>query len=148
MANDNGGLVDKNEELYRRVVQAYKPVIDAVRQEMAGTTGLSIQYHPVDTFGCVELQMAEWQPPTGTPSDSSPLLFSATYIVRPPGQPTPKGAGGILIAICRQIVEAQSGKGRGYLAELWAWLTGSKRRLRQAVEDLSKADPGQRVRML
>ena len=146
--NDNGGLIDKNEELYRRVVQAYKPVIDAVRQEMAGTTGLSIQYHPVDTFGCVELQMAEWQPPTGTPSDSSPLLYSATYIVRPTGQPTPKGAGGILIAICRQIVEAQSGKGRGYLAELWAWLTGSKRRLRQAVEDLSKADPGQRVRML
>ena len=145
--NDNGGLIDKNEELYRRVVQSYKPVIDAVRQEMAGTTGLSIQYHPVDTFGCVELQMAEWQPPAGA-SESSPLLFSATYIVRPPGQPNPKGAGGILVSICRQIVEAQSGKGRGFLAELWAWLTGSKRRLRQAVEDLSKADLGQRVRML
>lgn len=145
--NDNGGLIDKNEELYRRVVQAYKPVIDAVRQEMAGTTGLSIQYHPVDTFGCVELQAAEWQSPASA-SDSAPLLFSATYIVRPPGQPNPKGAGGILMAICRQIVEAQSGKGRGFLAELWAWLTGSKRRLRQAVEDLGKADPGPRVRML
>jgi hypothetical protein len=52
------------------------------------------------------------------------------------------------MAICRQIVEAQSGKGRGFLAELWAWLTGAKRKLRQAVEDLSKADQGARVRML
>jgi len=147
---DNGGLIDKNEELYRRVVQAYKPVIDAVRQEMSGSIGLSVQYHPVDTFGCVELQAAEWRPegsavPT---SDTAPLTFSATYIVRPPGTPTPRGAGGILISICRQIVEAQSGKGRGFLADLWSWLTGSKRKLRQAVEDLSKADPGARVRML
>jgi hypothetical protein len=145
--NDNGGLIDKSEELYRRVVQAYKPVVDAVRQELSGSTGLSVQYHPVDTFGCVELQMADWRPADGA-ADSSPLLFSATYIVRPPGQPNPKGAGGILMAICRQIVEAQSGKGRGFLAELWAWLTGAKRKLRQSVEDLSKADPGARVRML
>ncbi|MBK8251202.1 MAG: hypothetical protein IPK82_00850 [Polyangiaceae bacterium] len=145
--NDNGGLVDKNEELYRRVVQAYKPVIDAVRQEMSGTTGLSIQYHPVDTFGCVELQSAEWRAPDGS-SEQAPLLFSATYIVRPPGQPNPKGAGGILVSICRQIVEAQSGKGRGFLSELWAWLTGGKRRLRQAVEDLSAVPLGNRVRML
>lgn len=145
--NDNGGLVDNKEELYRRVVQTYKPVIDAVRQEMAGTMGLSVQYHPVDTFGCVELQSAEWRPVEGA-SENAPLMFSATYIVRPPGEPTPKGAGGILISICRQIVEAQSGKGRGFLAELWAWLTGSKRRLRQAVEDLSKVELGTRVRML
>jgi hypothetical protein len=75
-------------------------------------------------------------------------VFDATYIVRPPGQPNPKGAGGILIAICRPIVEAQSSKGRGFLSDLWAWLTGSKRKLQQAVEDLSKTDPGQRVRML
>ena len=148
--NDNGGLRNDSEELYRRVVQTYKPVVDAVRQEMAGTMGLSVQYHPVDTFGCVELEAAEWRPveTNGSGGDSSPLLFSATYIVRPPGQPNPRGAGGILISICRQIVEAQSGKGRGFLAELWAWLTGSKRRLRQAVEDLGKADPGPRVRML
>lgn len=146
--NDNGGLRDDSNQLYGRIVQAYKPVIDAVRQEMAGTTGLSIQYHPVDTFGCVELEAAEWQPPGGAAADTGPLLFSATYIVRPPGQPVPKGAGGILMAICRQIVEAQTGKGRGFLAEMWAWLTGSKRRLRQAVEDLGKADPGPRVRML
>jgi hypothetical protein len=145
--NDNGGLVDSKEELFRRVVQTYKPVIDAVRQEMAGTMGLSIQYHPVDTFGCVELQSAEWQPAPGG-GENAPLLFSATYIVRPPGEPTPKGAGGILISICRQIVEAQTGKGRGFLAELWAWLTGSKRRLRQSVEDLSKVELGSRVRML
>jgi hypothetical protein len=145
--NDNGGLVDSKEELFRRVVQTYKPVIDAIRQEMAGTMGLSIQYHPVDTFGCVELQSAEWQPAPGG-GENAPLLFSATYIVRPPGEPTPKGAGGILISICRQIVEAQTGKGRGFLAELWAWLTGSKRRLRQSVEDLSKVELGSRVRML
>lgn len=145
--NDNGGLIDNKEDLFRRVVQSYKPVIDAVRQEMAGTMGLSIQYHPVDTFGCVELQSAEWRPVEGS-GDAAPLLFSATYIVRPPGEPTPKGAGGILISICRQIVEAQSSKNRGFLAELWAWLTGSKRRLRQAVEDLSKAELGARVRML
>lgn len=145
--NDNGGLVDSKEELYRRVVQSYKPVIDAIRQEMAGQMGLSIQYHPVDTFGCVELQSAEWRPVDGA-GEASPLTFSATYIVRPPGEPTPRGAGGILISICRQIVEAQTGKGRGFLAELWAWLTGSKRRLRQAVEDLSKAELGTRVRML
>ena len=145
--NDNGGLVDNKEELFRRVVQTYKPVIDAIRQEMAGTMGLSIQYHPVDTFDCVELQSAEWKPVDGA-SETAPLMFSATYIVRPPGEPVPKGAGGILISICRQIVEAQTGKGRGFLAELWAWLTGSKRRLRQSVEDLSKIELGNRVRML
>lgn len=145
--NDNGGLVDNKEELYRRVVQTYKPVIDAIRQEMSGMMGLSIQYHPVDTFGCVELQSAEWRPVDGAP-ESSPLTFSATYIVRPPGEPTPRGAGGILIAICRQIVEAQTGRSRGFLAELWGWLSGSKRRLRQSVEDLSKVELGHRVRML
>jgi hypothetical protein len=145
--NDNGGLVDNKEELYRRVVTTYKPVIDAVRQEMAGTMGLSIQYHPVDTFGCVELQSAEWRPVEGM-SEAAPLVFSATYIVRPPGEPNPRGAGGILISICRQIVEAQTGKGRGFLAELWGWLTGSKRKLRQSVEDLSKVELGTRVRML
>jgi hypothetical protein len=145
--NDNGGLLDNKEELYRRVVQTYKPVIDAIRQEMAGMMGLSVQYHPVDTFGCVELQSAEWRPVEGAP-ESAPLTFSATYIVRPPGEPSPRGAGGILISICRQIVEAQTGKGRGFLAELWSWLTGSKRRLRQTVEDLSKIELGSRVRML
>lgn len=138
---DNGGLTDKNEELCRRVLAAYKPVLDAIRQEMASGAGLSIQYHPVDTFGCVELGTAEWKSNGGT-------TFTAHYLVRPPGHPHPRGAGGLLSAICRHIVEAQSNKRNGFLADLWAWLTGARRRLRQSVEDLAKQDPGPRVRTL
>jgi hypothetical protein len=139
--NDNGGIRSRSEDLQKRVSELYGYLLEAVRQE-AGSL-VDIQYQPVDTFGCVEIKRAEWKK---SPKDG--MVFQAEYLVRPPGRVTPKGADGILIAVCKHLVESQAGKDHGLFGNLWRWLTGEKKRLSDAVVSLAQRDFGSRVKSL
>lgn len=137
---DNGGLRDRSDELHRRVLELYGYLVEAARQE-AGEL-VTVEYHPIDTFGCVELKRAEWTP------DPSGAIFTAEYMVRPPGRVSPKGADGLLVALCRHTVRGHAERDRGFALNFWKWLTGERRRLRDVVEKLSKQATGPRVRLL
>lgn len=140
---DNGGIRNRSEELQRRVHELYGDLLDAVRQE-AGTL-VDVQYHPVDTFGCVEVKRAEWTMAGGRSAD---LVFHAEYLVRPPGRLAPKGADGILIALCRHLIQAQASRDHGLLGNFWRWFTGERRHLKEGVEGLAQKDFGPRVKSL
>ncbi len=152
---DNGGIRSRSEDLAKRVTELYGYLLEAVRQE-AGAL-VDVQYHPVDTFGCVEIKRAEWRgldaasaakdPSASKPSRAAPV-FHAEYLVRPPGRVTPKGADGILIAMCKHLAGAEAQKDHGLLGNLWRWLTGERKRLSDAVVGLSQKELGPRVRSL
>ena len=136
---DNGGIKNRSEELYARVRELYGYLVEAVRQE-AGPL-VDVQYHPIDTFGCVEVKRAEWTfAPAGGP------VFHAEYLVRPPSKVSPRGADGILVALCRHLVGEQATRNHGLLGNLWRWLTGERRRLSDAVQALAARELGPRVR--
>ena len=138
--SDNGGLRNRSEDLHRRIHELYGYLLEAVRQE-AGEL-VAIEYHPVDTFGCVEIKRAEWTRASGEP------VFHAEYLVRPPGRVSPKGADGVLVSICRHAVRGRAERDLGFLRNFWRWLSGESRRLKDAVEGLAKREPGGRVRFL
>ena len=104
--DDNGGRIDRSEELFRRFNDEYGVVVDRVRREYAGVDQL---YCPVDTIGCVELRSAEWIPTT---PEAGSWTFAPTFQLRPEalvGNATlqPKGVDDVLAALCRHLLEAR-----------------------------------------
>ena len=55
--------------------------------------------------------------------------------------------GGVLIALCRHVVSTQATRDRGFVQNFWAWLSGERKRLKDAVVALAKSDLGGRVRL-
>jgi len=106
--DDNGGSEDRAAELLHRVQDVYGPVAAAARAEAQGRS-LQVLYSPVDTYGCVELVRAEWDP-----------QFLATYRVRPGGRPHPVGAAPILQVFCQLLVQAEEAQAREAADDRWA----------------------------
>ena len=155
--NDNGGREDKSEKLYEEIHDFYAKIIDSAKQEMAEKTqatsesnGLSnllskmfnpknpnysIEYHPVDTIGCIELKNARWEK-----DNDEELSLECEYMVRNPSTSKPKrsplGADGILYSICEQMVENRQNS--GIFRRFWDWLGGRNKLLAEAIEELSK----------
>lgn len=102
--NDNSGMRDDSKELFQRFETVYDHVLEAVRQELQGTSHVSLMYSPIDTYGCVELLKSDWRPDSHAPTG---LDFSATYKVRLPTKIKVKGADTILIALCKHLVMAR-----------------------------------------
>lgn len=143
--SDNGGKRDKSADLVDRIQKLYQDLLNAVRQEIDGATNkpeILIQYHPIDTIGCVEIKDARWI------EEGVRLGFQADYLVRPPRQPRPKGADGLLISICRQIASVEKNKKRDIFSRVWRWLTEEDEKLKKAIEKLQAKDFGTRVKHL
>jgi len=144
--NDNGGIKDRSEELFEKVNQFYSELIASVREELAGAKqnsdssdksipiDVSIQYHPVDTIGSVELKKTRWI--KDKYDKQGKRSFEAEYLVRYPGRLKPRGADGILIAICQHILAQEKDKSRGVIARFWRWGTRENKKLLTVIKEL------------
>lgn len=157
--NDNGGKKDESQKLYDQFKKYYQEVIEAAREEMSGEqkkgslekilTGepptYSIEYHPVDTIGCIELVNAKWEQNT----DGKPF-FESTYMVRNPSNSAPQrkpfGNIGLLRSICKQIIENRQNS--QIFRRFWQWLSGKNKLLKEAIEKLSKQDSSPRFKQI
>jgi hypothetical protein len=101
---DNGGRIDKSVELRETVKQVYRTVIDCIDGESGK---ISIQYHPIDTIGCVELNWGRWEP---SKSQDDSLDYKGNYSVREGGVYNPFAAGDLLLSICQHIINAERKK--------------------------------------
>ena len=144
-SDNNGGNKDRSEKLFDRIKQFYQDLLDAVDQEIKAAPNppkILIQYHPIDTIGCVAIKSAEWL------AEDNGLRFEADYLVHPPHKRCQKGADGLLIAICRQIANTDKNKERGLFSRFWRWLTKEDRDLNNALETLQTKPLGNRVKHL
>ena len=172
--NDNGGNNDKSEELYKRIRNFYSDVIKAVEQEMSvkeeepeeipqssrfieklkedmskalssKPPSYSIEYHPVDTIGCIELANANWEE-----NINGQLSLNCEYLVRNPGnyQPELKRFGniGLLNSICKQIVENRQNS--GIFRRLWDWLSDNDKLLADAINKISQQNSSPRFKQI
>ncbi len=165
--NDNGGREDKSEQLYEEIHDFYAEVIDAAKQEMAGETQptsesngwgnllskmfnpknptYSIEYHPVDTIGCIELKNARWEQ-----DEDEELSLECEYMVRNPSTSRPKrnplGADGILFSICKQMVENRQNS--RIFRRFWDWLGGRNKLLAEAINKLSEQERSVRFKQI
>jgi hypothetical protein len=114
--------------------------IGEMREKFKVKPNYSIQYHPIDTIGCVKIKSARWQKNT-----RGELLFHADYKVRPPARRCTCGVGGLLVAICKQMYREQRNS-EGLFGKLWVWLTGDNTRIVQAIEKLNQLGEHPRMR--
>ena len=172
--DDNGGNNDKSQQLYNRIHNFYTDVIKAAEQEMSvregeqqqtsQSTGLigqlkdgvskilssqspsySIEYHPVDTIGCIELANANWKEYT-----NGELSLNCDYLVRNPANSHPElkrfGTIGLLNSICKQIVENR--QNIGIFAKFWDFLLDKNKLLADAINKLSQQKPSPRFKQI
>ena len=132
---DNGGNVSKKDELFATVKTLYGDLIQAVQNESKNAT-IKIEYHPIDTIGCVEIKSSHWK--KADDNDNTLLEFSADYIVRQGKTYSPFAAGDLLISICKYILESRDGKGVGNLPIL-KWLDNISQ-FRDEIEKIVKSD--------
>ncbi len=110
--NDNGGEIDESLALYKRITNFYyKSTIQSVKSIFSGSDQgqhfgftnpkYTIEYHPVDTIGCIEIARANWvNNKFGLTLNSEYLLrYSAQY----QSQRKPLGSIDLLTSICKQI---------------------------------------------
>jgi len=96
---DNGGLRDEAALLRRRTMQEYEGVIRAIREEASHAV---LRYLPIDTFGCVELASARWEP---DPHAIGGAKCLPRFLVRPPGRLSRTGLEDLIMLLCRQLVD-------------------------------------------
>lgn len=114
---DNGGRIDRSEELFQRFREEYGHIVERVRQEYPGTVQM---YCPVDTIGCVELIYAEWIP---SDEEIGGWRFEPTFGLRPDAlggvaRLRPMGVDDVLTALCRQLMEARQSVDRAVAREM------------------------------
>lgn len=152
--SDNGGGRDEADELADAVCEVYGDVLKAVHGECPDAR---ILYAPVDTIGCVELIRVEWKE---APSAPSSYELQATYMVREPSRREVKGAGDVLVALCKHLAEArhvveketaeqkksaaesakeEAERREGFFKDIWIWLKG-ERAQRRKLADESRQD--------
>lgn len=170
--NDDGDK-NQSQALYEKFDKFYADVIEAVKQEMSekeveeqemgSSSGLrdkivklkglfkgfvplstyTIEYHPIDTIGCIEIINAEWI------NTDEKLSLNCEYRVRNPiigNRPRrkPLGTIGLLNSICKQIVENRQSS--GFFTRAWDWLKDNDTLLAEAIEQLSQGKPGSRFK--
>ncbi|MEB3277509.1 MAG: hypothetical protein VKK42_01120 [Lyngbya sp.] len=162
--NDNGGNKDQSQELYNRICNFYSGAIEAAKQEMSEkipqanesggwlkifspkTPTYTIEYHPVDTIGCIELLNAHWE----RQEESSREKLVCRYLVRNPGGSLPKlkrlGNIGLLSSMCKQIIGNRQSSGS--FQRLWDWLSGKNQLLGNAIDQLSQQQPSSRFKQI
>ncbi len=169
--DDNGGKKNKSEELYKRICKYYISVIEAAKQEMSEKeeateettrqndivktikqklsppkpSTYTIEYHPVDTIGCIELATANWEY-----NDKGELTLNCQYLVRNGNNfaatRKPLGAIGLLNSICKQMVENRQNS--GIFRRFGDWFLGTDKLLANAINKLSQQKPGSRFKQI
>ncbi len=167
--NDNGGNNDKSEILYQRICRYYIDVIQAAEQEMSEKeeareetsqqnnmmnmfkmsppkpSTYTIEYHPVDTIGCIELANANWNE-----YGNGQLTLNCQYLVRNGNNfaatRKPLGTIGLLNSICKQMVENRQNS--GIFRRFGDWFLRTNKLLANAIDKLSQQEPGSRFKQI
>lgn len=104
----------------------------------------SIEYHPVDTIGCIERKNAKWEK-----DQDGKLKLNCEYMIRNPSTSKPKrkplGADGIIYSICQQIIENRQS---AWLRRLWDWLRRDNQLLANAIYKLSQKPRSSRFKQI
>ena len=140
---NNDGGENQSHALYEKFSWFYGDVIEAAKQEMSNLE-YNIEYHPVDTIGCVEIYNAEWINVNGK------LSLNCQYRVRDPisnNRPkrNPLGTIGLLNSISKQII-VKNRQSRGFLGQIIDFFTGNNNLLTEAIKQLSQEKPGSRFK--
>ncbi|WP_414622751.1 hypothetical protein [Calothrix sp. CCY 0018] len=152
--NDNGGIYDYSDKLYKRIEVFYRHAIKAVELELSEKKSASIkksksssykiEYHPIDTIGCIELEDAVWKNTDGK------LSLKCEYLVRNISNSSPVrkplGTIGLLNSICKQIVENRQDS--NLFTRFWDWLNDNDLLLNNAISKLSKQLPSSRFKQI
>lgn len=103
---DNGGSRDFSADLFALFRDVYADVIDAARSELPH---VRMAYVPVDSLGCVEVELAEWVADTDRGAPAGALAPDITYLVRldRESRTTRRVVGAIdaLVPVLGQVVE-------------------------------------------
>jgi hypothetical protein len=150
---DNGGQYDSSATLFKAFEDNYRDALKAAKGE---ASNVKIIYAPVDTVGCVEIVKANWSDESQEPGET---VFSADYRVRRPGHQSVKGADAVLISLCRHLIsvkhhsedeklevievssqkaEREAKKDNGFFGNIWASVSGERRRTRVQAAGLSE----------
>ena len=97
--SDSGSLQNHAGELRERVIEQFSEVLGVVRE---AAPHAMIRYLPIDTFGCVELVSARWQPHEEA---AGGVMLMPKYRVRPPAQIARKGLDDLISLLCRQLID-------------------------------------------
>lgn len=138
--NDNGGRRNAAQELFEKTLRFYEPMLRGVEQESDVPGLITVEYHPIDTIGCVEIKRARWD------NHSGRLEFSADYLVRPPGEQRAVGADGVLLSLCKHLARHERNKDRTFLRKFWRWVSGEEKQLLKTIQELDSHPFGSRVR--
>lgn len=151
---DNGGKLDEAEKLYKLILMYYNDAIKSAIKEMSNQNGqkidykkptYSIEYHPIDTIGCIEIASATWK----LDAEMKPENLYCDYLVRNPDGEIPCrkpfGTIGLLISICKQIITIKEQE-KGWLQKFFGPLFDHL--LVKAISNLSKLKYGPRVKII
>jgi len=152
--NDNGGAKDESKKLHEVVITKwYDSAINLVKETLSNKSGnlssskskrptYRIEYHPIDTIGCIEVSNAIWKK-----DNDGNLSLDCQYLVRGNRKRKPFGATGLLTAICTHILVSKDERSNP-LNNFWKWLTGEAKLLKEAIEKLSKIQYTSRVKLI
>jgi GTPase SAR1 family protein len=152
--NDNGGNINTSEFLYQTINSYYASSIDLAKKIMSNEDNkpmnskrpnYSIEYHPIDTIGCIELTSASWK------LKNEELFLDCHYMVRnPDGQipiRKPFGTKGLLTAICKQLLEIRGKEGE-ILEKILDGLKKNNKLLTDAILMLSQIEYTSRAKII
>ncbi|MBO3463363.1 hypothetical protein G7B40_013350 [Aetokthonos hydrillicola Thurmond2011] len=166
--NQSQGLYEKFDKFYANAIEAAKQEMSEKEVEEPETSSppgilgkidklkklggslvtpsnptYTIEYHPIDTIGCIEIFNAEWINTDGK------LSLNCQYRVRDPisgSRPkrNPSGTIDLLNSICKQIVENRQNS--SFFLRAWDWLKDNDMLLAEAISKLSQEKPGSRFK--
>ncbi|MEL7035125.1 MAG: hypothetical protein AAFO04_05835 [Cyanobacteria bacterium J06592_8] len=129
--------------LWQRIGDQFRDINDTINPKNPTYT---IEYHPVDTIGCIELANAHWEPD----QTSGREKLVCQYLVRNAGGSFPKvkrlGNIGLLGSMCKQIVENRQNS--GIFQRLWDWSSGKNKLLGNAISRLAQQQPSSRFKQI
>lgn len=115
--DDNGGKTDRSDELFRNFNQKYRQVMDDVKHQFRNDPALlHLEYHPIDTIGCVELESYEWRLRDGAVHTHE---FWPVFKAREPYARSTVGGEGILNAMCRVLLTEAAKEPEGFFEWMW-----------------------------
>lgn len=152
--DDNGGNHDYSEKLYKRIEIFYRDAIKAAELEMSEKESANIkktksptykiEYHPIDTIGCIELNNAHWV------NTDAKLSLKCEYLVRNISNSSPVrkplGTIGLLNSICKHIVENRQNS--NIFTRFWDWLNDNDILLSNVINKLSQQLPSSRFKQI
>lgn len=142
--DDNGGRSDRSDALRSQVMHDFNEVIAAAREE-AVEARLEVDYCPVDTLGCVDLETGNWT----LDSDQLPA-FVGHFKLRSGAQLSYRGAAELMYVIASHLVGAserlekpeadgarrraekaarKATEDRGFIGNIWWAINGTRRDL-------------------